>query len=86
MSKVDPAIRKEWVERPNEAVDLILHVEGSASERHDALVERGVEIRRRFRLTRSLSIRCDGKTAIKLLKIPWITKIEADRPVKAFGR
>ena len=86
MPKIDAAIRKAWEKNPGELFDLIVRVSGSVGARSATLEERGVGVRRRFRLTRAIGIRCSGKTALGLLDVPWITRIEPDRPVKALGR
>ena len=54
--------------------------------RQTALQEQGVQVRRRFALTRTLSVRCNGQTALRLAKLAWVKRIEPDRPVKALGR
>ena len=84
--KVDPRLRAAWKAHGNEPVDLIVHVQGATRERSAEVEAMGAEVKRRFRLTRTLSIRCQGKTAVKLLDLPWVERIEPDRPVKAFGR
>lgn len=86
MAEVDPTLRKAWREKPTEPVELILHVEGDLDARRLALEEQGVQVRRRFALTRTLSVRCDGQTALRLAKLAWVKRIEPDRPVKALGR
>ncbi|MBM3188881.1 MAG: hypothetical protein FJZ90_09185 [Chloroflexi bacterium] len=86
MVQVDPETRKAWREHPRTSVDLILHVEGSVQERKEKLAARGVEVKRGFRLTNTLSVRCTGETALKLLRLSWITRIEPDRAVRALGR
>ena len=86
MVKIDATIREAWCKHPDEPVDLIIRVVGNMEEHRAALTKRGAKIRRRFRLTRALGVRCSGKTALELLDLPWITRIEPDRPVKAFRR
>jgi len=86
MVDVDPAIHEAWQSNPNEPVDLIVHVSGDMIQLAVALEQRNVTVKRRFRLTHSLAIRCSGKAALQLLKEPWITRVEADRPVKALRR
>ncbi len=86
MSGIDAALSKALREHPNDLVDLIIHVSGDLSQRVQALEKRNVEVRRRFRLTGAIGIRCTGKTALSLARSSWITKIEADGPVRALGR
>lgn len=87
MTDITPAIRKAWQDNPNEPVDLIVHVSGDMGQLAATLEQRGIVVKRRFRLTHSLGIRCSsGQAALQLLKEPWITRIELDRPVKALGR
>jgi len=86
MVDVDPVIQEAWQSNPNESVDLILRISGDVSQLAVALEQRGIAVKRRFRLTHSLAIRCSGKAALQLLKEPWITRVEADRPVKALRR
>jgi len=83
MAKVDSITRKSWRDHPRTSVDLIIRVDGNVREHSATLEERGVQVKRRFRLTRSLGVRCSGKVALGLLSIPWITQIEPDRGVKA---
>jgi len=86
MVEVEPSIRDAWRGHPDEPVDLIIHVAGNVHERSTALSDRGLEVRRPFRLTQALGIRCSGRQALALVDVPWITQIEPDRPVKALGR
>ncbi len=86
MTDIDPAIRKAWQSSPNEPVDLIIRVSGDMSQLGATLERRGIVVKHRFRLTHSLGIRCSGQAALQLLKEPWITRIELDRPVKALRR
>jgi hypothetical protein len=86
MPDIDAALSKALREHPGDVVDLIIHVSGDLGQRVAALEKRGVEIRRRFRLTGAVGIRCTGKTALSLARSSWVTKIEADGPVRALGR
>jgi hypothetical protein len=86
MTDIDPAIKKTWQNNPNEPVDLIVRVSGDMDQFGATLEQRGVVVKRRFRLTHSLGIRCSGQVALQLLKEPRITHIELDRPVKALRR
>lgn len=86
MVDVDPATRAAWQSSPDEPVDLILRISGDISQLATTLEQRGITVKRRFRLTRTLAVRCSGKAALQLLKEPGITRIETDRTVKALRR
>jgi hypothetical protein len=86
MPEIDAALSKALREHPDDIVDLIVHVSGDLGQRVEALQKRGVEIRRRFRLTGALGIRCTGRAALSFARSSWVTKIEADGPVRALGR
>lgn len=86
MPEIDAVLVKALREHPNDVVDLIIHVSGDLGQCVEALQKRGVEIRRRFRLTGALGIRCTGKIALSLARSSWVTKIEVDGPVRALGR
>ncbi len=86
MAKVDPQLRKAWRENPDDRFDLIVHVEGDVQERSAALKARGASIKRTLRLTNTIAIRCDGKCATGLTRLSWVTRTEADGPVRASGR
>lgn len=86
MTRVDPQLVREWRRQQEKTVDLILHIEGDPAKRSAQLQEQGVSIKRRFRMTRTLSVRCKAKEALALTRTPWITKIEPDQNVKALGR
>ena len=83
MATVDAATRAAWRERPDQMVGLILRVEGDVLERATALEERGVQVRRRLKLTNSISVRCSAREALGLLRLGWIKRVEPDRPVRA---
>lgn len=86
MAKVDSELRKAWRSNPGTKFDLIIRTEGNLGERREALEDLGVEIKRRFRLVGGVSVRCTGRTALKLARRSWIKRIEADGPVRALGR
>lgn len=86
MAEVPPELRQEWRKNPGQAVQLVLRVEGDLAERARALEEKGIDVRRQLRLTHSLSVTCNGRQAQGLARIPWITRIALDRPVRALGR
>jgi len=86
MPDIDAALSQALRAQPNAVVDLIIHVSGDPAQRVEALEKRGVEVRRRFRLTGAIGIRCTAKTALSLARSSWVTKIEADGPVRILGR
>ncbi|NLG50477.1 MAG: hypothetical protein GX552_10245 [Chloroflexi bacterium] len=86
MPKVSSDVRKTWLEQQDQPFDLIIHVEGNARERSDELQALGFQVKRSFRLTNSISLRGTGKQALQLLDIPWVTRVEPDRPVHAYRR
>ena len=84
--KADAELRKALLAQRNEPVKLIVRVRGDVTALGAELADMGVEVLRRYRLTRSLSVRCTGSKAIKLLDQPWVERIESNGVVKAFGR
>jgi hypothetical protein len=86
MAKLEPETRKVLRENPDQSFQLIVQISGEATERADSLKERGIKVRRRFRLTNSLGIQCTGDEAIRLARLSWISSMELDQPVSAFRR
>jgi hypothetical protein len=85
--KADAELRQAWLAQPDQPVNLIVRVRsGDMRALGDELSTLGVDVVRRYRLTRSLSVRCTGSKAVKLLDLPWVERVEADRPVKALRR
>jgi hypothetical protein len=86
MADIPPELRQEWRKNPGLTVQLVLRVEGDLAERARALEDKGIDVKRQLRLTHSLSVSCSGRQAQGLAKIPWVTRIASDRPVRALGR
>ena len=86
MAIVDAALVKIWRQDPERLVSLIVHVAGSVEERAGALQAMGIQVKRRFRLTGAISVRCKAEAAIKLANTSWVRRLEPDRPVRAVGR
>ncbi|MGI6367436.1 MAG: hypothetical protein ACOX2L_03600 [Anaerolineae bacterium] len=85
MPKVDPDLRQEWKDGENRTFSLILRVTGDLEARAEVLEEIGCQVRRRFRLTSSISVRCTGETALALTRRSWVTKVERDSALRVFG-
>jgi hypothetical protein len=86
MAQIDGDVRESWRENPNRTFDLIIRVNGDVEARAEELQERGVKVKRRYRLTNSISAAASGEVALKLARVGWITRIECDRPVRAIRR
>lgn len=86
MAQVDGDVRQSWQDNPNRTFDLIIRVNGDVEARAEELTERGVKVKRRFRMTSSISATASGELALKLARVGWITRIECDRPVRAIRR
>jgi hypothetical protein len=86
MAQVESDVRQSWQENPNRTFDLIIRVNGDVEARAEELAERGVKVKRRFRMTGSISATASGELALKLARVGWITRIECDRPVRAIRR
>jgi len=86
MAKIDSDTRKVLKDDPRRAFHLIVRVTGAPQTRAVALEEKGIKVRRRFRMTNSLGIECTGDAAVRLARLSWVDKIELDRPVSAFRR
>ncbi|MHB9033771.1 MAG: hypothetical protein ACYC6L_12085 [Anaerolineae bacterium] len=86
MAKVNAELRKEMRECPNDTFDLIVRVEGDLQERSSEFSAMGVNVRRQFKLTNSLQIRCSGAQALQLARREWWLRADSDRQVKAIGR
>jgi hypothetical protein len=85
MPKVDPALRQEWKDDTRRTFSLVLKVTGDVAERKETLEEMGCHVGHAYRLTNSVSVRCTGATALSLTRRPWITRVERDSIMRAFG-
>jgi len=82
---IDPALRESLGKRPRDEANLIVRVSGDLEQRAVLLAQRGVQVKHHLRLTKALAIRCTGETALQLLNLPWVERVEEDRPVRAMG-
>lgn len=86
MASIDAETRKYWKQNPSEIVSILIRVEGDAAERVASLEKLGVEIKRRFRLTSSISGSCPARVALRVAALSWVTSVEPDRKLRLFGR
>ncbi len=85
MPKVDPGLRQEWKDAERKQFSLVVRVTDDLDTRSETLSDLGCQVKRAFRLTNSISLRCTGATALTLTRRPWITRVERDSIVKALG-
>lgn len=85
MPKVDPELRQEWKDGERRTFSLIVKVSGDIETRRQTLEEMGCQVKGAYRLTNSVSVRCTGATALRLTRRPWITRVERDSTLRAFG-
>lgn len=86
MATVDAETRKYWKQNPDEMVSILIRVDGDVAERIATLEKMGVEIKRRFRLTSSISGSCPARVALRVAGLSWVTSVEPDRKLRIFGR
>jgi hypothetical protein len=86
MASVDAETRKYWKQNPAEVVSILIRVDGDVADRLASLEKMGVEIKRRFRLTSSISGSCTARVALKVAGLSWVTGVEPDRKMRIFGR
>jgi hypothetical protein len=85
MPKVDPDLRQEWKDGERRSFALVLKVTGDVAARSETLEALGCQVKHTYRLTNSVSVRCTGATALTLTRRPWVTKVERDSIMRAFG-
>jgi hypothetical protein len=61
---------------------LIVKTEGEPDQYLTRLQALGIEVRRRFRLTRSLAVTARADAALQLADEAWVKKIEEDQIVR----
>jgi hypothetical protein len=61
---------------------LIVKTEGEPDQYLTRLQALGIEVRRRFRLTRSLAVTARADAALQLADEAWVRKIEEDQIVR----
>lgn len=81
--KADETLVRRLQSAPERDFDLLLRLSADASDAVDRLSQRGVRVRRRFRLIQALAVRASGKEALRLLEEPWVVAVEEDKEVRA---
>ncbi|MFO7695789.1 MAG: hypothetical protein R6X16_01350 [Anaerolineae bacterium] len=85
MAKVDPDLRQEWKDAARRTFSLIVKVTGDLDTRSETLTDMGCQVKHAYRLNNTVSLRCTGATALTLTRRPWITRVERDSIIRAFG-
>lgn len=81
--KANEALVRRLKSLPEREFDLLLRVSPDAEDAAAKVANRGVQVRRRFRLTHALAVRASGQAALRLLQEPWVVRVEEDRDVRA---
>lgn len=84
MADLDSQMRQDWRDNPDMDVDIIIHVSDDTAARAEELRLCGAEVTP-FRMTRTIRVRCRGKLAWELSQLPWVTRIEPNRPLRALS-
>jgi hypothetical protein len=82
-AKIDPQLKQTMQAQPNAEYMLLLRVDQIEASNQQALAARGVTIRRSLTLVPTLAVTCTGAVGLNLLDLPWIRRVEEDRPVYA---
>ncbi len=80
---IDPQLKQALQTRRNDEFHLLLLVDQIDAARERALAAAGVVVRRSMTLTPTFAITCTGAAGLSLLDLPWIRRVEEDRPVYA---
>jgi len=86
MAKIEAQLLQSLKEKPGGSRNLIVRVTGDVDARSDALEKRGIKVRRRLSLTKSVAIRCSSEDALKLRRLTWVKRIEPDGIMRALGK
>lgn len=82
MKKVDEELLERLRADPEAEFKLIVKTEGEPDQYLARLQALGIEVRRTFRLTRSLAITARADAALQLADEAWVEKIEEDQIVR----
>lgn len=82
-AKIDPQLKQTLQIQRDGQFMLLLRVDQIDASREQALRARGVTIRRSLTLVPTFAVTCTGAVALSLLDLPWVGRVEEDRPVYA---
>ena len=82
MNKVDAELLERLKADPEAEFRLIVKTAGEPGQYLTHLQALGIEVRRKFKLTRSLAITARADTALQLANETWVEKIEEDQIVR----
>ncbi len=82
MEKIDAALLERLRADPEAGFRLIVKTEREPGQYLTCLQALGIEVRRKFRLTRSLAITARADAALQLADEAWVEKIEEDQIVR----
>lgn len=86
MAQIPAELLTAWREHPHQAVRIIVRVEGNLLDRQQDLQALGAVVVHTIRLTNSLTVACDGRTALTIAQLPWVLGLSSDARVSALGR
>jgi len=82
VEKVEAELLGKLSADPEAEFRLIVKTEGEPGQYLARLQTLGIEVRRKFRLTRSLAITAKAAAALRLADEAWVEKIEEDQIVR----
>jgi hypothetical protein len=82
VKKIDAELLERLKADPETEFMLIVRTEGEPGQYLTRLQALGMEVRRKFRLTRSLAITARADAALQLADEAWVEKIEEDQMVR----
>lgn len=82
-AKIDPQLKQALQVERSSTFLLLVRVDQIDNGREKTLQARGVAIRRRLTLLPTYAVTCSGAVGLGLLELPWVQRIEEDRPVYA---
>jgi hypothetical protein len=85
MNKVDGALRRASHEDADAELEIIVHTD-DAQARLPSLKEQGLRVRHVIGLTQTVAGTCRAGNVDDLAQLPFVRRIELDRPVRATRR